>query len=135
MESGGAVMREQLVEQAAFAGAAAGVASKVSVASGTSTAVYGVITSDYFFAAIGALCALLTLVVNSYYKRKRHKLELRRVDFEESMARREAARREREAEVRMDVMRRTGQVVVAMDTQHGALTSRFADDATEEEGA
>ncbi|MBO7410335.1 MAG: hypothetical protein J6T92_00255 [Ottowia sp.] len=126
-------MREQLVEQAAFAGAAAGVASKVSVASGTGTAVFGVITSDYFFAAIGALCALLTLVVNSYYKRKRHKLELRRVNFEEAMARREADRREREADVRMEVMRRTGQVVVAMDTQQGALTSQFTPITLKEE--
>ena len=133
MESGG-VMREQLVEQAAFAGAAAGVASKVSVASGTSTAVYGVITSDYFFAAIGALCALLTLVVNSYYKRKRHKLELRRVEFEEDMARAREARKAEEARVRMDVMRASGQVVVATaDTTPGVLMSRFAPDEREGE--
>ena len=125
MQRGG-VMREQLVEQAAFAGAAAGVASKVSVASGTGTAVYALIMNEYFLAAVGALCAVLTLLVNSYFKRKRHELELRRVNFEEEMARRDAARREREAEVRMEVMMRTGQVVVAMDTQHGALTSRFA---------
>ena len=135
MEPGGAVMREQLMEQAAFAGAAAGVASKVSVASGTGTAVYALITSEYFFAAAGTLCAFLSLMVTAHYKRKRHKLELRRVAFEEEMARREADRREREAEVRMQVMQRTGQVVVAVDTQHGALTSRFADDATEAEGA
>ena len=130
----GGVMREQLVEQAAFAGAAAGVASKVSVASGTGTAVYGVITSDYFFAAIGALCALLTLVVNSYYKKKRHKLELRRVEFEEDMARAREARKAEESRVRMEVMRASGQVVVSMpDTVPGVLTSRFMPEEKEGE--
>ena len=133
MESGG-VMREQLMEQAAFAGAAAGVASKASVFSGTSTAVYGVITSDYFFAAIGALCALLTLAVNIYYKKKRHKLELRRVEFEEEMARAREARKAEEARVRMDVMRASGQVVVSMpDTVSGVLTSRFMPEEKEGE--
>ena len=133
MESGG-VMREQLMEQAAFAGAAAGVASKASVFSGTSTAVYGVITSDYFFAAIGALCALLTLAVNSYYKKKRHKLELRRVEFEEEMARAREKRKAEEARVRMEVMRASGQVVVSMpDTVSGVLTSRFMPEEKEGE--
>lgn len=129
---GGLTMREQLMEQAASAGAAASVAGKASIFTGAGTAVYGLVTSEYFFAAAGTLCAFLTFAVNSYFTRKKHKLEQRRAAFEEEMARAREARKLEEARVRMEVMRASGQVVVSMpDTTPGVLVSRF----TQEEGA
>lgn len=122
--------KDALVQQAALAGAAGAVASKASFFSGAGTAMFGAFTGEYLFAAIGALCTVLTWVVNAYYKRKRWRLELRRVEFEMEMARAAEERRTQEARVRMQIMRETGQVAHVPDTNQQRL-SRFADTGEE----
>lgn len=63
------------------------VAGKLTVLGGSGTALYGTLTSEFLFAAIGAICALGTFIVTAYYKRKAHILEQRRVEFNMEMAR------------------------------------------------
>lgn len=69
------------------AATAGDIAGKLTVLGGSGTAVYGAITSEFLFAAIGAICALGTFLVTAYYKRKAHILEQRRVEFQMEMAR------------------------------------------------
>ena len=75
------------MNQQQTASAVGDIAGKLTVLGGSGTAVYGAITSEFLFAAIGAICALGTFIVTAYYKRKAHELERRRVEFQMEMAR------------------------------------------------
>ena len=78
---------DRLLAESAVAGAAGGVAGKASIFSGTGTFVYSLVTSEYLFAAIGAIVAIATFVVNSYYRRKQFELEKRRLELDEELKR------------------------------------------------
>lgn len=98
-------------QQAASAGAISGVASKLSIFSGTGTVIFGTMTSEFFFAAIGAIGTIGTLLVNSYYKRKAHELAQRRVELAHELALRAEERRLMLARTQVEVMRERGEVV------------------------
>ena len=119
-------MLEMQDQQAATAGVISSVASKLGIFSGTGTAIFGVMTSEFFLAAVGAIGTIGTLIVNAYYKRKRHALEMRRAAFAEEMARRAEERRLMVAQVQMEVMRESRSLMAPLpDTSPSALRSRF----------
>lgn len=55
-------------------------------------------TSEFIFAAIGAACAVLSIIVNVYFNRKRHELEKDRIDYEQMLATLAEERRQKESE-------------------------------------
>lgn len=119
-------------QQAATAGVISGIASKLSIFSGAGTAIFGTMTSEFLFAAVGAIGTIGTLLVNSYFKRKAHKLEQRRAEFEMEMARRAEERRLMVAQVQMEVMRESRSLMAPLpDTSPSALTSRFMPEGKE----
>ena len=99
---------EQKIEGAS---AVSGVASKLSIFSGTGTLLFGSMTSEFLFAAIGAICTIGTLIVNAYYKRKAHELAQRRTELAHELAMRAEERRTMLAQAQINVMRERGEVV------------------------
>ena len=91
---------QDAAQQAASAGNISSFASKFSIFSGAGTAVFGTMTHEFVFAAIGAIGTIGSLLVNSYYKRKAHELALRAEE-----------RRMMLAQAQMEVMRDRGEVV------------------------
>lgn len=94
------------------ASAVGDVAGKLTVLSGGSTALYGALTSEFLFAAIGAICALGTFIVTAYYKRKAHLLEKRRVEFNMEIARQAEERKKLVAQASIAAMQ-SGHSIIA----------------------
>lgn len=90
--------------QIATASAVGDAAGKLTVLGGSGTAIYGAMTSEFIFAAIGAICALGTFLVTAYYKRKAHILEQRRLEFNMNLAMQAEERRERVAQASIDAI-------------------------------
>ena len=88
------------------------VAGKLTVLGGSGTALYGTLTSEFLFAAIGALCALGTFIVTAYYKRKAHALEKRRVEFNMELARQAEERKKLVAQASIAAMQ-SGHSIIA----------------------
>ena len=92
---------QRLLAESATAGAVGNVAGKTSILSGTGTFMYSMLTSEYLFAAIGAIVAIATFAVNSYYRRKQFELEQRRLDLDEQLKRAAEDRKRLESEARI----------------------------------
>ena len=102
---------QDAAQQAASAGNISSFASKFSIFSGAGTAVFGTMTHEFVFAAIGAIGTIGSLLVNSYYKRKAHELAQRRIELAHELALRAEERRMMLAQAQMEVMRDRGEVV------------------------
>lgn len=100
----GYALRDDLLSQSAVAGAVGGAAGKASVFSGTGTFVYSMLHSEYLFAAIGALVAIATFIVNSYYRRRQHQLEERRFKLDEELKRMAEERKMMETKARIEAL-------------------------------
>lgn len=100
------------MNQQQTASAVGDIAGKLTVLGGSGTAVYGAITSEFLFAAIGAICALGTFLVTAYYKRKAHILEQRRVEFQMEMARQAEERKKLVAQASIAAMQ-SGHSIIA----------------------
>ena len=101
-----------ITQQEATAGAISSVAGKLAVLGGSGTALYGTLTSEFLFAAIGAICAIGTFIVTAYYKRKAHALEKRRVEFQMEMARQAEERKKLVAQASIAAMQ-SGHSIIA----------------------
>lgn len=89
---------------------------KASVVGG-GVAIFGGLTAADLAAYVGAIVAILGVVVNSYYKHKtdkRHALESQRREAEHQ-------RREAERSLRMELMRTSGVPIFHHDTDLGEL--------------
>lgn len=74
------------------------ISTGAGITAGTGTAIYSYMTSEFIFAAIGAACAVLSIIVNIYFNRKRHELEKDRIEHEQLMATLAEDRRQKESE-------------------------------------
>lgn len=74
------------------------ISTGAGLATGTGTAIYSYMTSEFIFAAIGAACAVLSILVTIYFNRKRNELEQTRIDNERTIALLAEARRQRESD-------------------------------------
>ena len=99
---------QRLLAEAATAGAVGNVAGKTSILSGTGTFMYSMLTSEYFFAAIGAIVAIATFIVNSYYRRKQFELEQRRLALDEELKRAAEDRKLLETQARISAYAKYG---------------------------
>ena len=115
----------QDVQQVATAGVVASIASKLCFFSGTGTAIFGTMTSEFFFAAVGAIGTIGTLLINAYYKRRSAKLEQRRMEFEMELVRRAEERKAEVARVWMEAMRARSDAHAPMLESAPAPLSRF----------
>lgn len=96
---------DKLLAESAVAGAASGVAGKASIFSGTGTFLYSMFTSEYLFAAIGAIVAIATFLVNSHYRRKQFELEQQRFRLEEELKHKAEERKLMETQARIEALR------------------------------
>lgn len=96
---------DRLLAESAAAGATSGVASKASIFSGGGTFVYSMFTSEYFFAAIGAIVAIATFLVNSHYRRKQFELEQQRFKLDEELKHMAEQRKLMETEARIAALK------------------------------
>ena len=97
-------MMDDLMKQAADSAAISGVSSKVTVASGTGTAIYSMVSSDHVFAVVGIVCTIATFIVTWYYKRREFKLKQEHMRFEQQIAREAEDRLARESLARIDAL-------------------------------
>ena len=74
------------------------ISTGAGLATGTGTAIYSYMTSEFIFAAIGAACAVLSILVTIYFNRKRNELEQTRIDNEHAIAMLAEERRQRESD-------------------------------------
>lgn len=74
------------------------ISTGAGVTAGTGTAIYSFMSSEFIFAAIGATCAILSVIVNIYSSRKRNELERMRIENEKDMAMLAEERRQRESD-------------------------------------
>lgn len=97
-------MMDDLMKQAADSAAISGVSSKVTVASGTGTAIYSMVSSDHVFAIVGIVCTIATFIVTWYYKRREFKLKQEHMRFEQQIAREAEDRLAKESLARIEAM-------------------------------
>lgn len=69
---------------------------------------YSMLTSEYLFAAIGAIVAIATFVVNSHYRRKQFELEQRRLALDEELKRAAEDRKLLETQARIEAYAKYG---------------------------
>lgn len=74
------------------------ISTGAGLATGTGTAIYSYMTSEFIFSAIGAACAVLSILVTIYFNRKRNELEQTRIENEHAMAVLAEERRQRESD-------------------------------------
>ena len=91
-------------QHSATAHAISDVAGRLTVLGGSGTAIYGALTSEWLFAAVGAICAIGTFIVNAYFKRRAAVLEEKKAAFEMEIARAAEARRERLTQASIDAI-------------------------------
>lgn len=101
-------LSQRLLTESATAGAVGSVAGKTSIFSGTGTFMYSMFTSEYLFAAIGAIVAIATFLVNSHYRRKQFELEKRRLELDEDIKRAAEDRKMLETKARIDAYAKMG---------------------------
>lgn len=85
-----------------------GIAGKTSIFSGAGTFAYGIMTSEWFFAAIGGIVAVATFLVNSYYRRKQFELERQRLALDEELKRAAEDRKLLESQARIEAYAKYG---------------------------
>lgn len=98
-------LSDKLLAESAVAGATSNVAGKTSILSGGGTFVYSMFTSEYLFAAIGAIVAIATFLVNSHYRRRQFELEQRRFELDEVMKHKAEERKLMETQARIEALR------------------------------
>lgn len=101
-------MSQRLLAESATAGAVGNVAGKTSIFSGTGTFMYSMLTTEYLFAAIGAIVAIATFAVNSYYRRKQFELDQRRLALDEELKRAAEDRKLLETQARIEAYAKYG---------------------------
>lgn len=98
-------LSDKLLAESAVAGATSNVAGKTSILSGSGTFVYSMFTSEYLFAAIGAIVAIATFLVNSHYRRRQFELEQQRFKLDEEMKHKAEERKLMETQARIEALR------------------------------
>lgn len=104
---------DRLLAESAAAGAAGGIAGKTSIFSGVGTFTYGIMTSEWFFAAVGAIVAIATFLVNSHYRRKQFELEQKRFALDEELKRQAEDRKLLETQARIEAYAKFGASALA----------------------
>lgn len=77
------------------------ISTGAGVTAGTGTAIYSYMSSEFIFAAIGAACAILSVIVNIYFSHRRNELERMRIENEHDIAMLAEERRQRESDAWM----------------------------------
>ena len=94
-------------------------AAKTSIASGGVTALVSFMSHEFLFGFIGSLLTACAVFINWYYRRK----DNIRKAAAEARAEAEALGKNRERELRMELMRRRGYIFHAPETKIGAEVS------------
>ena len=83
----------------------ASAASKTAITTAGTTAIWGVVTHETLFGFLGVMVAVITMIINWYYKRKSDRLDeelKRKADARESL---ESLQRAEERALRIEIMR------------------------------
>lgn len=103
-------------------------------ATGTKTIAFGVtatgwgwLTSNEFLGLLGAAVAIIGLIISWHYKREAKKLKVEAFRAANEREERNDARREREHQMRMQIMQTQG-IPLSYDTLPGSLESTHPED-------
>ena len=83
----------------------ASAASKTAITTASTTAIWGVVTHEILFGFLGVMVAVITMIINWYYKRKSDRLDdelKRKADARETLA---ALQRAEERALRIEIMK------------------------------
>lgn len=104
-----------------------GAAGTKTIAAGASLTSYGWLTSNEFLGLVGAIVAIVGLLISWHYKREAKKIKREAFSIERDLALRNDARKEREHQMRMQLMQNTG-IPVDHDTYPAPLAPLLKDD-------